>query len=42
MKLIKMIPLALVAVPLDQLPHEPQFSYVVSQGFLKVYKQIKK
>lgn len=42
MKLIKMIPLNLVTIDLDSLRLDyAQFTFVVSQGFLKIYKQVR-
>lgn len=42
MRFLYEIPLELVKMPLDQFPvHFPQYSFVVSYGTLKVYKQIR-
>jgi hypothetical protein len=42
MKLVKMIPLHLVKVSLDSLRlGYSEFTFVVSQGYLKIYKQVR-
>jgi hypothetical protein len=41
MKLIKMIPLDQIKVSLDSFMADLQFTFVISQGYLKIYKQVK-
>lgn len=42
MKLIKMIPLHLIKIDLDALKlGYSEFTFVVSQGYLKIYKQVR-
>lgn len=42
MNLLHQIPLEQLQMPIDQMRMEfPQFTLVVSQGFLKIYKQVR-
>jgi hypothetical protein len=43
MKLIETIPLSLVKADIQLLGfRHPNFTFVISQGYLKIYKQVKK